>query len=373
MIQAQNYGNETCCDVYCPCCPKCNCDCSCNCNCTKKKMIIPTFILSSISFILIIVEMITKVTDTDSFTRFKNTEKTELTNYEKYKYEIDEILDIEDAEDQYSLALLIISIFIFFIYLILLICFIHEKTCFARYNPKCKQPYYMLMVILNFIATFANSMICFVFFSYRVNSIDDYSNYEFFDSDFKKANDLNMSINIINAICYLICLIFHLITCYYLYREDGICSGCCSEFLSCISCCTACLRCLFCCCECCCCCRITAPIETRTVQVYPQNSIPAVIYVNPSSAAPNPGSQERSQFRNDMGEDLRNKIETVCRNDIYGPNYTQYQVCSICKTNFQVGQEITILPCGHIFHKNCIYNWFYNNKTCPEDGTVILN
>ena len=49
-------------------------------------MIIPTFILSGVAFILIIIEMITKVTDTDSFIQFKKAEKTNLPDYEKYKY-----------------------------------------------------------------------------------------------------------------------------------------------------------------------------------------------------------------------------------------------------------------------------------------------
>ena len=45
----------------------------------------------------------------------------------------------------------------------------------------------------------------------------------------------------------------------------------------------------------------------------------------------------------------------------------------VCKNNFRAREEITVLPCGHVFHKNCVYNWFISNKTCPEDGTVVLN
>ena len=390
----RNFDNDTCCETYCPCCPKCNCNCDCNCdcdcNCTKKKMIIPTFILSTFAFILIIVAMITKVTDTDSFIQFKKTDKKTYSDYEKYKYEYDEILDIEDAENQYTLALFIIAIFIFFIYLILLICFIYEHVCFANYNPKCKGPYYMIMMILNFIACFANAMICFIFFSYRINSIDEYSTYPYFDDDFKRRNDLNMAINIITSFCYLFCLILHLITCYYLFKEDGICSGCCSEFLNCISCCGSCLRCFFCCCcDCCgCCCFLREPTikrasfqvprisPRRTVQIYQQNAAPVVLYNIPnrnSTFVPNQMYQESSQFRSYMTDNTKNQIEKVCKNDIYGENYRQYSMCSLCKTNFGTGQEITILPCGHLFHKSCVYNWFISNKNCPEDGTAILN
>ena len=87
VFPRRNFDNDTCCETYCPCCPSCNCkcDCSCECNCTKKKMIVPTFILSAIAFIVIIVEMITKVTDTDQFINFKKEEKADLPNYEEYK------------------------------------------------------------------------------------------------------------------------------------------------------------------------------------------------------------------------------------------------------------------------------------------------
>ena len=302
QIPHRNFDNDTCCEAYCPCCPRCNCncncDCNCNCNCTKKKMIIPTFILSGVAFILIIIEMITKVTDTDSFIQFKKAEKTTLPDYEKYKYAIDDILEIEDSENKFTLALFIISIFIFIVYLILLICFIYEQVCFANYNPKCKQPYYLLMMILNFIACLANAMICFIFMSYRSDSIADYCDLPYFDSDFKSRNSLNMALDIIAAFCYLFCLVLHLITCYYLYKEDGICSGCCSEFISCITCCGECLRCFFCCCccdycDCCfCCCRrraIQGKVTTypepvaqpvRAVQIFPQNILPSFFYSN---------------------------------------------------------------------------------------------
>ena len=335
--------------------------------------------------------MITKVTDTDAFINFEQTDVTNLEDYQKYKYEIDEILDIEDAENQFTLALFIISIFIFFIYLILLLCFFYENVCFANYNPKCKQPYYFLMMILNFIACFANSMISFIFFSYRISSIDTYTDYPYFiDTDFKDKNDLNIALDIISAFCYLFCLIFHLITCYYLFKEDGICYGCCSEFLNCISCCTACLKCFFCCCCCCCNC------EPRTAQrrpsfqpkqnargtvvaVFPQN-IQNIVPVIPYNAQqgnpmylPNQMYQESSQFRNYLGEDLKIKIESVCKSDIYSENYRQFAKCSICKINFNNNEDISILPCGHVFHKNCVYNWFFNNKTCPEDGMPVLN
>ena len=381
----RNFDNDTCCETYCPCCPRCNCSCNCdccNCNCTKKKMIVPTFILSAVAFILILIEMMTKVSDTNTYIEFRQKENKN-TAYPQHVYEFEDILDIESSEDNFTLALICIGIFIFFLYLILLICFIYEHQCFANYNPKCKQPYYMLIMIINFIAVFANAMICFIFFSYRVNSIDKYKSYNIFSSEFGEKNDLNMSLSIISAFTYLVCLIFHLITCYYLFIEDGICSGCCSEFINCISCCKSCLKCFFCCC-CCGCCEerrvqvnIPNPFTRRGGSFAPQNILPVVQFnvARPRNTMVNPNivPQETSQLRNYINDQVRMNNETTCKNDYYGQNYAQFTICNLCKNNFSQGQEITILPCGHIYHKNCIYNWFARNKTCPDDGTTVIN
>ena len=238
-------------------------------------------------------------------------------------------------------------------------------------------------MIINFIAVFANAMICFIFFSYRVNSIDKYKSYNIFSSEFGEKNDLNMSLSIISAFTYLVCLIFHLITCYYLFIEDGICSGCCSEFINCISCCKSCLKCFFCCC-CCGCCEerrvqvnIPNPFTRRGGSFAPQNILPVVQFnvARPRNTMVNPNivPQETSQLRNYINDQVRMNIETTCKNDYYGQNYAQFTICNLCKNNFSQGQEITILPCGHIYHKNCIYNWFARNKTCPDDGTTVIN
>ena len=40
--------------------------------------------------------------------------------------------------------------------------------------------------------------------------------------------------------------------------------------------------------------------------------------------------------------------------------------CSICLCNFAVGDQVKLLPCGHIFHKVCLDPWFLDHSsTCP--------
>ena len=384
----RNFDNDSCCEAYCPCCPQCNCDCNCNCecNCTKKKMIVPTFILSGLSFIFIIIEMITKVSDTDTYIKFKQLSYIEFRDIYGYKYDndYDEMLDIQKSEDRFSLSLFIVSIFIFLIYLILLICFIYENVCFADYNPKCKKPYYLLMMILNFVACLINIIISFIFFTYRISSIDTFKDYSCFTKDFRTKNDLNISLNVLCIVCYILCLFFHLITCYYLFKEDGICGGCCNQFIYFINCCGSCLKCFFCCC-CCCCERqvntgtvVQRPVQ-RNVVILPSNTIPVIPYNannNYNVRIPYLQSslyQENSQYRNYMNNEIKTKIERNCNSAVYGNNYSEFKKCPICKDDFIQGVEIIILPCGHVLHKNCAFNWFISSKNCPEDGTFVLN
>lgn len=39
--------------------------------------------------------------------------------------------------------------------------------------------------------------------------------------------------------------------------------------------------------------------------------------------------------------------------------------CSICMDEFIVSQSVTLLPCAHRFHTNCIIEWLNNRLVCP--------
>ncbi len=45
-------------------------------------------------------------------------------------------------------------------------------------------------------------------------------------------------------------------------------------------------------------------------------------------------------------------------------NESQYK-CIICLEDFEIGENISTLPCTHIFHSNCITNWFKKSCECP--------
>ncbi|KAK5086059.1 hypothetical protein LTR70_007501 [Exophiala xenobiotica] len=40
--------------------------------------------------------------------------------------------------------------------------------------------------------------------------------------------------------------------------------------------------------------------------------------------------------------------------------------CSICMDNVELGTEVTVLPCNHWFHFECIESWLKEHDTCPH-------
>jgi len=39
--------------------------------------------------------------------------------------------------------------------------------------------------------------------------------------------------------------------------------------------------------------------------------------------------------------------------------------CAVCLSDFERGEILRLLPCGHSFHKGCIDEWLSRSKACP--------
>jgi len=54
-------------------------------------------------------------------------------------------------------------------------------------------------------------------------------------------------------------------------------------------------------------------------------------------------------------------------NGVYG--------CMVCLRKFHGGEELRSLPCGHVFHRNCMDKWVldYENMACPLCRLCLLN
>lgn len=48
-------------------------------------------------------------------------------------------------------------------------------------------------------------------------------------------------------------------------------------------------------------------------------------------------------------------------------------LCGVCLVDFDNGDELRVLPCGHFFHRECIDHWLLNSSTvCPVDKRDML-
>ena len=54
-----------------------------------------------------------------------------------------------------------------------------------------------------------------------------------------------------------------------------------------------------------------------------------------------------------------------CKKSESDPNKLEYPECSICLMEVNEGQNTILLPCGHMFHEECVKKWLEIHNTCP--------
>jgi hypothetical protein len=47
--------------------------------------------------------------------------------------------------------------------------------------------------------------------------------------------------------------------------------------------------------------------------------------------------------------------------------------CSVCLDSLHNSKELIQLVCGHIYHKECVYEWISRKNTCPNCRKSILS
>ena len=55
--------------------------------------------------------------------------------------------------------------------------------------------------------------------------------------------------------------------------------------------------------------------------------------------------------------------EKYCKKE--GEGKLELPNCCICIEEIAIGQKTILLPCGHMFHNDCIITWLKKNNTCP--------
>ena len=47
------------------------------------------------------------------------------------------------------------------------------------------------------------------------------------------------------------------------------------------------------------------------------------------------------------------------------------ETCCICMEEMEVGSTVTMLPCAHSYHSECIRSWLAVDKRCPIDKEPV--
>ena len=55
--------------------------------------------------------------------------------------------------------------------------------------------------------------------------------------------------------------------------------------------------------------------------------------------------------------------EKYCKKNDKG--VMEQPTCSVCLSDINMEEETILVPCGHLFHCQCILDWFKQNNTCP--------
>uniref|UniRef100_A0A8C4QGS1 Ring finger protein 150 n=1 Tax=Eptatretus burgeri TaxID=7764 RepID=A0A8C4QGS1_EPTBU len=50
-----------------------------------------------------------------------------------------------------------------------------------------------------------------------------------------------------------------------------------------------------------------------------------------------------------------------------------FDSCAVCIEGYKSSEEVRVLPCKHVFHKNCVDPWLVNHRTCPMCKLDILD
>lgn len=83
------------------------------------------------------------------------------------------------------------------------------------------------------------------------------------------------------------------------------------------------------------------------------------------NACKNIGNNSRRSLRRDT--DLTNRLtETPIEyTEILFTDNEILDTCSICLYGYKVDEKLVKLNCSHIYHKECIFDWFKKSRNCP--------
>ena len=88
-------------------------------------------------------------------------------------------------------------------------------------------------------------------------------------------------------------------------------------------------------------------------------------------ATPGVSEEARGKWKNfaykasrDKKESRRGSYGSVAQGDVVKPAEEEPH-CSICLGEYEEGEELSKLPCAHMYHHECISSWCSNHTRCP--------
>jgi len=69
-------------------------------------------------------------------------------------------------------------------------------------------------------------------------------------------------------------------------------------------------------------------------------------------------------FKEEDAKEILRYIPSSIVKEIKQPNDNNYR-CTICLSEFQIGEKESTLPCLHMYHTNCIEKWIIRDRSCP--------
>ena len=64
------------------------------------------------------------------------------------------------------------------------------------------------------------------------------------------------------------------------------------------------------------------------------------------------------------------KFKNIINNKENSDN-TQEDTCPVCQDKFNENEKCVKIPCGHVYHLDCLLPWLNTNNTCPVCRDVI--
>ena len=93
------------------------------------------------------------------------------------------------------------------------------------------------------------------------------------------------------------------------------------------------------------------------------NPLSRIVFIN-NMQNQNQGNPPASQTAIDKCKHFKME-KKYCKKNDKDPNKLEYPECSICLMEINEGQDTILIPCGHMFHDNCVTKWLKMHNTCP--------